>query len=85
MKEDHRLMDDRERSVNTLNGRPVDRVPFVSVSGGTHAVLPRWEREYPRLHLRIDRELGFEGMYRGWATTPANVRLSGLGEPEALE
>ncbi|MBU1877761.1 MAG: hypothetical protein KJ734_02310 [Chloroflexi bacterium] len=78
-------MNDRERFVNTLTGRPVDRVPFIKVFGGTNAVLPGWEREHPGLSKEIDRILGFEGAYRGWDTTPVNVRLSGLGEPEVVE
>jgi hypothetical protein len=78
-------MDDRERFVNTLTGRPVDRVPFIKVFGGTNAVLPDWERQNPGLRERIDRELGFDGAYRGWDTTSVNVRLSGLGEPEIVE
>ncbi|MBT4502239.1 MAG: hypothetical protein HOC74_31185 [Gemmatimonadetes bacterium] len=79
------MMNDRERFVNTLTGRPVDRVPFIKVFGGTNAVLPGWEREYPGLRERIDKELGFEGAYRGWDTAPVNVRFSGLGPTEVLE
>ena len=78
-------MDDRERFVKTLTGRPVDRVPFIKVFGGTNAVLPHWEREHPGLSQRIDRELGFEGTYRGWGTTPVNFWLASLGEPETIE
>lgn len=78
-------MNDRERFVNTLTGRPVDRVPFIKVFGGANAVLPGWERQYPGLRERIDRELGFERAYRGWDTTPVNVHLSGLGPAELLE
>jgi len=78
-------MDDRERFINTLTGRPVDRVPFIKVFGGTNAVLPAWEREFPGLRERIDQELGFEGTYRGWDTTPVNFWLSGLGKVEVLE
>jgi hypothetical protein len=78
-------MNDRERFVNTLTGRPVDRVPFIKVFGGTNAVLPGWEREHPGLRERIDRELDFEGAYRGWDTTPVNFGLCGLGPSEVLE
>ena len=53
-------MNDRERFVNTLTGRPVDRVPFIKVFGGTNAVLPGWEREYPMPWERLydDGEAG---------------------------
>ncbi|NCO35756.1 MAG: hypothetical protein AUJ92_11515 [Armatimonadetes bacterium CG2_30_59_28] len=78
-------MTDRERFVRTLTGRPVDRVPFIKVFGGTNAVLPHWEKEYPGLSSTIDELLGFEGAFRGWGATAVNMRLSQTGTPEVLE
>jgi uroporphyrinogen-III decarboxylase len=74
-------MTSRERFVATMTGRPVDRVPFIKVFGGTNAVLPRWEQEEPGISGTIDRLLGFEGTYRGWAESWVNVRLSRIGPP----
>jgi len=78
-------MNDRERFVNTLTGRPVDRVPFMKIFGGTNAVLPHWEDENPGLSEHIDEMLRFDGTYRGWATTPVNFWMSQRGEPVILE
>jgi len=75
----------RERFVRTLTGREVDRVPFIKVFGGTNAVLPEWEAREPGLRDRVDAILGFEGTYRGWATTPVNFWLSRQGDPQTLE
>ena len=69
-------MTTRERFVNVLVGKPVDRVPFIKVFGGTNAVLPRWEQERPGLGQEIDRLLQFEGRYRGWDCPPVNLDLS---------
>ena len=79
------LMNDRERFVRTLTGRPVDRVPFMKVFGGTNAILPQWEEEHPGLSSSIDRLLQFEGTYRGWGTTPVNQGLSRRGTPQVLQ
>jgi len=78
-------MNARERFVRTLTGKPVDRVPFMKIFGGTNATLPRWESELPGISDEIDEILGFEGVYRGWATTPVNFWLSQRGEPETIE
>lgn len=78
-------MNHRERFVRTLTGKPVDRVPFIKLFGGTNAIRPRWEKERPGLSREIDRILGFEGTYRGWGETDVNVRLSGLGKPVVVE
>jgi hypothetical protein len=78
-------MTSRERFLGTMTGRPVDRVPFFKVFGGTNAVLPSWEAEHPGLSQSIDRLLGFEGSYRGWAESGVNVRLSRRGEPVVVE
>ena len=78
-------MTSRERFVRTLTGRPVDRVPFFKIFGGTNATLPSWEAEQPGLSQSIDRMLQFEGTYRGWAESWVNVRLSRRGEPMVIE
>ncbi|MBN1351052.1 hypothetical protein JXJ21_16645 [candidate division KSB1 bacterium] len=78
-------MNHRERFLRTLAGKPVDRVPFIKVFGGTNAILPRWEREHPGLSEQIDEILKFEGIYRGWATTDVNFWLSQRGKPEMIE
>jgi len=70
------MMTSRERFVNVLTGRPVDRVPFMKVFGGTNAVLPRWLQERPGLDREIDALLQFEGRYRGWDCPPVNLDLS---------
>lgn len=67
----------RERFVRTLTGQDTDRVPFMKCFGGDNMVLPTWEAENPGLHRYIDELLKFEGGYRGWRTTPVNVRLGG--------
>jgi uroporphyrinogen-III decarboxylase len=78
-------MTDRERFVNTLTGRPVDRVPFMKIFGGTNSCLPSWEQEHPGLSQEIDRIIGFEGTYRGWATTPVNFWMTQRGEPTVTQ
>jgi hypothetical protein len=78
-------MDHRERFVRTLTGKEVDRVPFIKVFGGTNAIVPRWEKEHPGLSGTIDSILRFEGIYRGWGTTPVNFGLSRRGLPEIVE
>ena len=78
-------MNTRERLVNTLTGRPVDRVPFMKVFGGDNAILPQWEQEYPGLSGCIDELLQFEGGYRGWRCTPVNMDPSQLLPDEVLE
>jgi len=74
-----------ERFVRTLTGRPVDRVPFIKVFGGTNAVLPRWEAECPGIGERIDELLGFEGEFRGWQVAPVDMNPSDLGPEEVIE
>ena len=78
-------MTHRERFVQTLTGREVDRVPFIKVFGGTNAVQPRWEQEHPGIAQDIDRILQFDGVYRGWGTTPVQFNLSQRGTPVILE
>ena len=77
-------MNTRERFVRTLRGKPVDRVPFMKVFGGTNAVLPRWKEEYPGIETCIDRLLGFEGVYRGWGITPVNMDPGNMDPPAIL-
>lgn len=77
-------MNHRERFVRTLTGRTVDRVPFIKVFGGDNAALPCWTAQAPELAASIDRILGFEGVYRGWGTTPVNFWLSAKGRPVKL-
>lgn len=78
-------MNHRERFVGTLTGKEVDRVPFIKVFGGTNAVVPGWEKEQPGLSGNIDALLRFEGVYRGWGTTPVNFGLARLGRPVIIE
>ncbi len=78
-------MTTRERFVRTLTGQPVDRVPFIKVFGGTNAILPQWEEEYPGIGECIDELLGFEGRYRGWDRTPVNMGPSQLDPVAILE
>jgi len=75
----------RDRFVRTLTGKPVDRVPFMRVFGGTNAVLPRWEEEHPGIGECVDELLGFEGVYRGWGVTPVDMNPRGFGPPETIE
>jgi uroporphyrinogen decarboxylase len=77
-------MNHRERFVRALTGQEVDRVPFIKVFGGTNAIVPEWEREYPGIGQCIDQLLGFEGEYRGWQIAPVNTDLSSLGPTETL-
>lgn len=78
-------MNTRQRFVRTLTGEDVDRVPFIKVFGGDNSVHAHWETEHPGIGQTIDKLLGFEGRYRGWAQTPVNMRASNLGEPRVLE
>jgi len=78
-------MNTRERFVKTLMGEEVDRVPFIKVFGGTNAIVPRWEDEYPGISECMDEILQFEGVYRGWQIAPVNMHLGNRGEPEILE
>jgi len=75
----------RERFVRVLTGKPVDRVPFMKIFGGTNAVLPGWEREHPGLRNEIDRILRFEGRYRGWDCPPVNMDVSCVSQWEIIE
>ena len=75
----------RERFVRVLTGKEVDRVPFMKVFGGTNAVHPKWEEEYPGIRKCIDEVLGFEGVYRGWGESWVNLDPSNLGETEVLD
>lgn len=77
-------MTTRERFVNVLTGRPVDRVPFMKVFGGTNHVLPSWEKEHPGLSRTIDSLCQFEGRYRGWDCPPVNLDLSCINRWEVL-
>jgi hypothetical protein len=78
-------MNARERFIRTLTGQEVDRVPFMKVFGGTNAVMPTWEAEYPGISKCIDEIIGFEGVYRGWQITPVNTGLSQIGETTIIE
>jgi len=78
-------MNHRQRFVRTLTGKPVDRVPFIKVFGGTNAIVPRWEEEYPGIGERVDALLGFEGEYRGWLAAPVDLTPVGPDTPEVLE
>jgi uroporphyrinogen decarboxylase len=78
-------MNSRERFVATLTGKPVDRVPFMKIFGGTNQILPQWEQEYPGIGATIDELLGFEGRHRGWNETPVNMDPSQLDPPVVLE
>jgi len=71
-------MNTRQRFVNVLTGKPVDRVPFMKVFGGWNAVCRTWEQEYPGIGKCIDELLHFEGGYRGWQITNVNMGLSSL-------
>jgi len=75
-------MTHRERFVRTLLGQDVDRAPFIKLFGGTNAVLPHWEAEYPGIGGCIDQVLQFEGPYRGWLPAPVSVDKLHMGEPE---
>ncbi|MFH1566879.1 MAG: uroporphyrinogen decarboxylase family protein [Gemmatimonadota bacterium] len=77
-------MNTRERFVRALQGKPVDRVPFIKVFGGTNAVLPHWEEEHPGIGGCIDELLGFEGTYRGWGITPVRMDATRLDPVEVL-
>ncbi|MFC1461372.1 hypothetical protein ACFLQR_02495 [Verrucomicrobiota bacterium] len=78
-------MNTRERFVRTLTGEKVDRVPFIKIFGGTNAVHPHWEEEYPGIGECIDELLGFEGTYRGWGITKVNMDPANMSETEVLE
>ena len=78
-------MTHRERFVRTLLGQDVDRVPFIKLFGGTNAVLPHWEQDYPGIGLCIDQLLEFEGPYRGWIPAPIHVDKQYLGEPQVSQ
>ena len=78
-------MTTRERFVKTLSGEKVDRVPFMKVFGGTNAIHPEWEKEYPGIGECIDALLGFEGVYRGWGVTPVNLDASRLEKTQTLD
>ena len=79
-------MNTSERFVGTLTGRPVDRVPFMKVFGGTNGHLAGWEEDCPGIGQCIDEVLQFEGEYRGWQTTPVNQGLcGGSGPSEVIE
>jgi len=78
-------MNARQRFINTLTGKETDRVPFIKLFGGTNAIVPGWEKEYPGISHRIDEILKFEGVYRGWQKTPVNTKLSSLPEMKIIE
>jgi uroporphyrinogen decarboxylase len=78
-------MNHRERFVRTLTGKPVDRVPFIKVFGGTNAVRPHWEAEAPGISRNIDKILRFEGVYRGWDIVPVNFGMTRRGAPHTVE
>lgn len=68
----------RERFVRTLTGQDVDRVPFMRIFGSDNYALSSWLKYRPNLSLYMDKLIGFEGTYRGWATIPVNYGLCGL-------
>ena len=78
-------MNHRQRFVRALTGQEVDRVPFIKVFGGTNAIVPQWEQEYPGIGQCIDWLLQFEGEYRGWQIAPVNMDLANLGLTAVLE
>jgi len=78
-------MNTRERFVRVLTGQEVDRVPFIKVFGGSNAIVPQWEREWPGLAGEIDRLLHFEGEYRGWQQPGVNMGLAGLEPTRIIE
>lgn len=78
-------MNTRERFVKTLLGEKVDRVPFMKIFGGTNAIHPEWETEYPGIGKCIDKLLGFEGVYRGWGVTKVNMDPCNMGKSEVLD
>ena len=79
------IVNTRERFVKTLRGEKVDRVPFIKVFGGTNAIHPEWEKEYPGTSECIDELLSFEGVYRGWGVTPVNLDASRLEKTQTLD
>ncbi len=78
-------MNTRQRFVNTMTGRHVDRVPFIKVFGGANAIKPHWEQEHPGIGQSIDEILQFEGRHRGWDRTPVNMDHSQLDPAEILQ
>lgn len=78
-------MTTRERFVNTMTGRPADRVPFIKVFGGANAIKAHWEQEHPGIGECIDELLKFEGSGRGWGRTPVNMDPSQLDPVEVLQ
>jgi len=78
-------MTHRERFVRTLTGQEVDRVPFIKVFGGTNAIVPSWEKEYPGISENIDKILRFEGEYRGWQNSPVEMELYWSREPKLIQ
>ena len=78
-------MNTRERFVKTLLGEKVDRVPFMKIFGGTNAIHTKWEEEYPGIGKCIDKLLGFDGGYRGWAVTNVNLDAANVGRSEVLK
>ncbi len=75
-------MNTRERFVNVLTGKPVDRVPFIKVFGGDNCICRTWEAEHPGIGKCIDEMLQFEGGYRGWRVASVNMGLSSVPEPQ---
>jgi hypothetical protein len=68
----------RQRFVRTLTGKEVDRVPFMRIFGSANYALPSWLEKRPNLSVYMDKLIGFEGAYRGWAIVPVNYGLCGL-------
>lgn len=77
-------MNTRERFVNVLTGKPVDRVPFMKVFGGDNCICRTWEAEHPGIGKCIDALLQFEGGYRGWQVTPVNTGLASVPPPQYI-
>jgi uroporphyrinogen decarboxylase len=78
-------MTSRDRFLATLTGQPVDRPPFMKIFGGVNKIQPRWERELPGIGKNIDQLLQFEGLGRGWASTPVKLALCDVGPGKVLE
>lgn len=79
------IVNARQRFVRVLAGREVDRAPFMKVFGGVNKIHPRWEKERPGIGRDIDRLLRFEGLGRGWASTPVKLALCDVGAGQVIE
>ena len=75
----------RQRFVRTLTGKEVDHVPFMRIFGSANYALPSWLEKRPNLSVYMDKLIGFEGAYRGWAIVPVNYGLYGLPPDVCLD